>query len=210
MADDGAKPTYATAPIKIITTGDGNPNTTTAAATIAPYGLQVSWDHDTRKALVFNVASNNRSIPPVVQTYTSAGFPDRLGSPKFDDAIDFPTAVRNQTEKTVQVASFYFLERHKPLLSGNLTLRGAGTQSFNANGFSAGYAQTGATTFALVSGWKPGQWVDVTSAELGLSGLYRVEQVDWTLEAGSFMQAITITFNRRPQNFLTDIVARRN
>ena len=210
MADDGAKPTYATAPIKIITTGAGNPNTTTAAATIAPYGLQVSWDHDTRKALVFNVASNNRSIPPVVQTYTSAGFLDRLGSPKFDDVIDFPTAVRNQTEKTVQAASFYFLERHKPLLSGNFTLRGAGTQAFNANGFGAGYAQTGAATFALVSGWKPGQWVDVTSDELGLSGLYRVEQVDWTLEAGSFMQVITITFNRRPQNFLTDIVARRN
>ena len=210
MADAGSKPTYATAPIKIIATGAGDPNTTSAAATIAPYELEVSWDHDTRKALVFNVGSSNDSRPPVVQTYTSAGFTDRPGAPKFDDAIDYPTAVKNQTEKTAQAASFYFLERHKPLLSGRFTLRGAGTQSFNANGFSAGYAQTGAATFALVSGWKPGQWVDVTSAELGLSGLYRVEQVDWTLESGSFMQVITITFNRRPQNFLTDIVARKD
>jgi hypothetical protein len=208
MADDGAKPTYATAPLKIITTGAGDPNTTSAAATIAPYELDVSWDHDTRKAMVFNVGSRTDALPPVVQTYTSAGFTDRPGAPKFDDAIDYPTAVKNQTEKTAQAAKFYFLERHKPLLSGRFTLRGAGTQSFNANGFSSGYAQTGAATFALVSGWKPGQWADVTSAELGLSGLYRVEQVDWTLESGSFMQIITITFNRRPQNFLTDIVAR--
>jgi hypothetical protein len=104
-------------------------------------------------------------------------------------------------------AKSYFLERHKPLLSGTFTLRGAGTAAHNEYGFSAGYAQTGASTFALVNRWEPGQWVEVTSAELGLSGFYRVEAVDWSLEPGAFLQVITITFNRRPQNGLTNLVS---
>ncbi len=208
MTDNSAAPTFATAPYKIITTGAGNPNTTTAAATIAPFNLSVNWDHDTIKAMVFNVATTSGSRPPVVETYISSGYADRPGAPKFDDNVDYPTAAKLSDVKTVEAAKYYFLDRHKPLLSGQFTLRGSGDESFNANGFSAGYAQTGAATFALVNSWQPGQWVDVTSAELGLSGLYRVEQVDWSLESGSYNQIITITFNRRLQSDLTSILER--
>ncbi len=56
------------------------------------------------------------------------------------------------------------------------------------------FYQTGASTYALQKRWEPGQWVSIVSAELGLSGLYRIEQVDWTLEPGSFTQIITITY----------------
>ena len=208
MTDNSAAPTYATAPYKIITTGAGTPNTTTAAATIAPFDLSVNWDHDTVKAMVFNVATTSGGRPPVVETYVSAGFADRPGAPKFDDNVDYPTAANLSDVKTVDAAKYYFLDRHKPLLSGQFTMRGSGTQSFNVNGFSAGYAQTGVSTFALVNSWQPGQWVDVTSAELGLSGLYRVEQVDWSLEPGSYNQIITVTFNRRLQSDLTSILER--
>lgn len=208
MTDNSAAPTYATAPYKIITTGAGTPNTTSAAATVAPFDLSVNWDHDTIKAMVFNVATTAGSKPPVVETYISAGFTERPGAPKFDDNVDYPTAAKVSDVKTVDAAKYYFLDRHKPLLSGQFTLRGSGTESFNANGFSAGYAQTGAATFALVNSWQPGQWVDVTSSELGLSGLYRVEQVDWSLEPASYNQVITITFNRRLQSDLTSILER--
>ena len=208
MVDSSAAPTYATAPYKIITTGAGDPNTTSSAATVAAFDLSVNWDHDTTKALVFNVAPGDQR-PPVVQTYISSGYTDRPGSPRFDEGIDFPTMnTKERAAKTVEAAKYYFLDRHKPLLSGQFTLRGSGDESFNANGFSAGYAQTGAATFALVNSWQPGQWVDVTSAELGLSGLYRVEQVDWSLEEGSYNQIITVTFNRRLQNDLTSILER--
>jgi hypothetical protein len=208
MTDNSAAPTYATAPYKIITTGAGIPNTTTAAATIAPFDLSVNWDHDTIKAMVFNVATTSGGKPPVVETYISSGFAERPGAPKFDDNVDYPTAANLSDVKTVDAAKYYFLDRHKPLLSGQFTLRGSGTQSFNVNGFSAGYAQTGVSTFALVNSWQPGQWVDVTSAELGLSGLYRVEQVDWSLEPASYNQIITVTFNRRLQSDLTSILER--
>ena len=206
MTDSSAAPTYATAPYKIITSGAGNPNTTTDAATIAPYELSVNWEHDTIKAMVFNVGTGAR--PPVVETYISAGYPERLGAPKFDDNVDYPTASKNAATQALEAAKYYFLDRHKPLLSGRFTLRGSGDESFNANGFSAGYAQTGAATFALVNSWQPGQWVDVTSAELGLGGLYRVEQVDWSLEPGSYNQIITVTFNRRLQSDLISILER--
>ncbi len=207
LADSSAAPTYATAPLKIITTGAGDPNTTSAAATIAPYELSVNWEHDTVKAMVFNAASTG-SAPPVVQSYISAGYPERPGAPIFDDSVDYPTASKDAATQTLEAAKYYFLDRHKPLLSGQFTLRGSGEQSFNANGFSAGYAQTGAATFALVNSWQPGQWVSVTSAELGLSGLYRVEQVDWSLEPGSYNQIITITFNRRLQSDLVSLLER--
>lgn len=207
MTDSSAAPTYATAPLKIITTGAGDPNTTTAAATVAPFELSVNWEHDTIKAMVFNTATTG-SAPPVVQNYISAGYAERPGAPTFDDNVDYPTASKNAATQALEAAKYYFLDRHKPLLSGQFTLRGSGDESFNANGFSAGYAQTGASTFALVNSWQPGQWVDVTSAELGLSGLYRVEQVDWSLEPGSYNQIITVTFNRRLQSDLVSILER--
>lgn len=76
--------------------------------------------------------------------------------------------------------------------------------STGSNGTATGTATVTATT--LVPRWEPGQWVDIAAAELGLTGLYRVEAVDWTLEPGSFQQAITITFNRRPNKTLTKLL----
>jgi hypothetical protein len=207
LADSASAPTYATAPYSIITSGAGTPDTTTDKATLAPYSLKVTWDHDTTKSVVFTPSSNGRNEPAVVQDYTQVGYTARPGAPILDQQLDFPTATGNAGAQMQTAAKSYFLERHKPLLSGTFTLRGAGTAAHNEYGFSAGYAQTGASTFALVNRWEPGQWVEVTSAELGLSGFYRVEAVEWSLEPGAFLQVITITFNRRPQNGLTNLVA---
>jgi hypothetical protein len=49
--------------------------------------------------------------------------------------------------------------------------------------------------------------VEVTSAELGLSGLYRVEQVEWSLEPGSYVQVITVRFNRKNPTDVATLLA---
>jgi hypothetical protein len=214
LVDGTAKPTYATAPLSITTdAGAGNPNTTTAKATIAPYSLTVAWNHETTKSVMMTIPSTSGTPFTSVFQYNdlvdatgTAIFATRSG-PLLDEVVDYPTAVKNPGAVVQRAAVAYFTERHKPLLSGQFTLRGAGTQSFNAYGFSAGYAQTGASTFALVSRWEPGQWVEVTSAGLGLSGLYRVEQVDWNLEPGSYTQVITVRFNRKNPTDLAALIA---
>lgn len=76
--------------------------------------------------------------------------------------------------------------------------------STGTNGTATGIGTVSA--YALIPSWQPGQWVDITCAELGLSGLYRVEQVDWRLEPGSFQQIITVTFNRRNPKLLTKML----
>jgi hypothetical protein len=76
--------------------------------------------------------------------------------------------------------------------------------STGTNGTATGIGTVASIT--LVPRWEPGQWVDVTAAELGLSGIYRVEQVDWRLEPSSFDQVISITFNRRPSKTLTKLL----
>jgi hypothetical protein len=205
LTDVTARPTYATAPYKIITTGAGTPNTTTGAATVAPFSLNVNYDHNTTKSAVFNVPGDIVTLP-TVRTYINAGYTERKNAPKFDAAVDYDGAASDAAIQLDRTAKSFFLEAHKPMLSIELTLRGAGTAAHNLLGFNAGYAQTGASSYALVNSWQPGQWVDITCAELGLSGLYRVESVDWSLERGSFQQAITITANRRPVGSLTTLV----
>jgi hypothetical protein len=218
LVDAEAKPTYATAPYAIITTGAGDPNTSTAKATVAPFNLAVTWDHETAKAAMFTIpATSGASLTQVwayneLATVDAGGtaidtFANRDGAPVLDAVVDFPTAVTNPGAQMQGAAAAYFSERHKPLLSGSFELRGAGTAAWNQYGFASGYAQTGASTFALVEGWKPGQWVEVTAAGLGLTGLYRVEQVDWALEPGSYIQRVTITFNRKNPSDLATIVA---
>ena len=93
------------------------------------------------------------------------------------------------------------------MLSGQFTLRGAGTAAWNANGFVSGYAQSGTATYALVDSWQPGQWVEVNSASLNLSGLYRVEQVDLSFEPGSYVAIVTVSFNRKNPNDLSRLIA---
>ena len=208
LADPTAKPTYATAPYKIITSGAGTPNTTTGAATVSPYSLNVNYDHNTTKSAVFSLPSGAANVP-TVRNYIDAGYTVRPNAPQFDAQVDYETGASDRDVQLDRTAKSFFLEAHKPLLSIQFTLRGAGTAAHNNLGFIAGYAQTGASTFALVNSWQPGQWVDITCAELGLSGLYRVEVVDWSLEPGSFFQVITITANRRPTGSLTQIVQKR-
>jgi hypothetical protein len=213
LVDGTAKPTYATAPLAIITSGAGDPNTTSAQATIAPYSLSVGWDHETTKNVMMTIPSTSGTpftsvfeYDDLVDATGTAIFTTRSG-PILDEVVDYPTAVKNPGAAIQRASVAYFTERHKPLLSGQFTLRGAGTAAFNAYGFSAGYAQTGLATFALVSRWEPGQWVEVTSAELGLAGLYRVEQVEWSLEPGSYVQVITVRFNRKNPSDLATLIA---
>jgi hypothetical protein len=281
------QPTYATAPLAIITAGAGNPNTTTTKATVAPYNLSVGWDHETTKNVMMSVPALSGTAYTAVYGYDDLtdGDGNQLyatrSGPRFDEVVDYPTAVRNPAGQVQRAAAAYFTERHRPLLSGQFTIRGGGTQSFNAYGFSAGYGYltlgtvssasrtgstvtittatdhglasgaevviagitggagttmngtftctvtsttqftytaagtagsgtvTSATAFGakLVSRWEPGQWVEVTSAELGLSGLYRVEQVEWTLEPGSYVQIITVRFNRKNPSDLATLIA---
>ncbi len=209
LTDPTSVPTFATAPYKIITTGTQDPNTTSAAATLYADRLALDWDyHTTKEALVITSSVTNEPTATKVQNYVDAGYALRPLAPRFDDVVEAPTRSTNVQAEIGRVATAFFLERHKPILSGSLTIRGRGTQSFNQYGYNSGYAQTGASTFALVEGWKPGQWVDITCAELGLSGLYRIEQVDWSLEPGSFTSFIAITFNRKPASMLTNLLNR--
>lgn len=208
-------PTFATAPYSIVTTGAGTPNTSTAKATVAPFNLSVNWDHETAKAAMFTIPAVSGASLSQIWSYQdlavaesgTALFTERAGAPVLDAVVDFPTAVKNPGAQIQRAAAAYFYERHKPLLSGTFELRGAGTAAWNQYGFTSGYAQTGASTFALVEGWKPGQWVEVTAAGLGLSGLYRVEQVDWSLEPGSYVQRVLVTFNRKNPSDLATLVA---
>ena len=207
LTDLASVPTYATAPYKIITTGSQNPNTTSAAATIYPDRLVVDWDyHTTKEALVITSSVTNEPAASKVQNYVDSGYALRPLAPRFDDVVEAPTRSTNVQAEIGRVANAFFLERHRPVLSGSFTIRGRGTQSFNQYGYNSGYAQTGASTFALVEGWKPGQWVDITCAELGLSGLYRIEQVEWGLEPGTFTSSIAIIFNRKPAQMLTKLL----
>lgn len=210
LVDTTAKPTYANAPYKIITTGTQNTDTTAAAATVFPYSLSVNYDHNTVKSGLFNVSAESGAETSKVQSYTEAGYATRKGAPIFDDVVDYPTASKDPSGAVSRAARSYFLEQHTPLQSITFTLRGAGKAAHNNLGFSAGYYQTGASTFALQKRWEPGQWCSIECSELSLTGLYRVEQVNWGLTPGSFTQEITITANRRNPNSLTDIVKRRN
>lgn len=209
LVDTASKPTYANAPYKIITTGTQDPNTLSAAATVFPYSLEVNYDHNTVKSALFNISAESGAGASKVANYREAGYTERKGAPIFDDVVDYPTSAKDPAGAVSRASKSYFLEQHAPLQTIIFTLRGAGTAAHNVDGFSAGYYQTGASTFALQRRWEPGQWVSITCAELGLSGFYRVEQVDWNLMPGSFFQEIRITANRRNPNNLTDIVKRR-
>lgn len=209
LVDNASKPTYATAPYKIITTGTQDTDTTTDAATLFPYELAVNYDHNTVKSGLFNISAESGLETSKVQDYTEAGYTVRKGAPIFDDVIDYPTASKDPAGAITRAARAYFLEQHIPMQTITFTLRGAGKAAHNLDGFSAGYYQTGASTFALQKRWEPGQWVSISAENLGIAtGLYRVEQVDWNLMPGSFFQEIRITANRRNPNNLTDIVKR--
>ena len=207
LADAGNEPTYATAPYKLITTGTADPNTTSAAATLNPFNLEIAFNNQGTKAGI-PLANAGTAYTPYAQTYEDYGFAKRKGAPLFEEEIPETSVTSAYKTNSYNAGLSFFLQPHQPLLTGVAVIRGAGTAAHNQYGFSAGYAQTGASTFALVKRWEPGQWMSVTCAELGLSGLYRIEQVDWTLERGSFTQIITLTFSFKPQSSLSSQLAR--
>lgn len=211
LSDPDDAPTYATAPYKIITSGTQDPDTITAAATLMPYGLQLSYDFQTSKSGLVTT-SFGTAYTPIVSSYRNFGYAERKNAPSFDSFIETPELPTGLAAEKYVIGNYrfgksFYSQAHKPLLSGVLTLRGAGKVAHNQYGFNAGYAQTGASTFALVERWLPGQFVDITCAELGLSGMYRVEQVNWSLEPGSFTQIISIAFSSKPQYSLSAQIA---
>jgi len=198
IADSTAQPTYPTAPYKLITSGTQNPDTTSAAATLFPYSLQLGLDSlSTKQGMV--TANAGTQFQPVASTYLNYGYANRYNAPLFEAFIDAPTVASRYRTTAYKAANSFFLQAHPPLLTGVATLRGAGKAAHNQYGFNAGYAQSGTASYSLVNHWEPGQYVDITCAELGLSGMYRIEQVDWTLEPGSYTQIITIVFSYKPQ-----------
>lgn len=219
LTDADAVPTYATAPYKLIVTGAGSPNVTASAATIAPFNLTVTYDHDMVKRAQFNIPSDdNGGQINTIFTYTDPSqgnggtaavgtavplYTERPGAPIMETIVDFPNGSKSLMEVA---AAAWFKERHQPMLSGFFELRGSGTAAHNINGFLQGYYQTGASTFAL-GAWAPGQFVDITAAGLGLSGKYRIEQVSLSFERASYKQIIGVTFNRKNPADLASIIA---
>jgi hypothetical protein len=380
---DDAQPATATAPYKIVTNSAGTPNTSSDAASVAPYSLEVSLDHDGTKRALFRTST---TLSGPISDLIKFDSPDamgtaytRIGSPYFDEIVDYPNGTGSSLTARQQAANSFFLERSAPVPSITFSLRGAGTASWNNLGFVSGYAQvtplTSATTdigyywsvdgivasngtvtvrtwplsngaipgmaivvrgiptpgfsgtftvagttadagffpysftylsptaasqvanrngnddvsvtvyglfartgtapnqivtvtlptqhklatgavvtvsgltgaagtsmngsgtatvvdaysftypstgangtatgvgtisaISLVPRWSPGQWVDISAAELGLTGLYRVEAVDWGFEPGSFMQRVNVTCNRRPSKTITKLMRKQ-
>jgi len=289
LVNAAAQPLYANAPLKITTDALGSPDTTTGQATINPYALSVTYDHDTTKNAQFTLPSATGGIPlTTVFAYTdikdedgATAFATRAGAPVFDEVVDFPGAASNQGAQITRAAGAYFIERHKQMLTISCQLRGAGTVAHNLYGFGGGYAQvslgtissanrTGSTVtivtaaahglttgntvvisgitgasgttmngtfvitvtntttftytaagtagagtvsaasgygFTLVSRWAPGQFCEVVSSGLGISGLFRVEQVSLAFEPGSYLANYSLTLNRRNPSDLAALVA---
>lgn len=207
LVDSTAKPTFATAPYSITTSAIGNPNTTTGKATVNPFALTATYEHKTTKGAVFNTTTSG----PIDIRYfkaTEVGYASRIG-PIFDETVEVSSPTSTSVSAVARrYATSFFLERNAPLLVGRFELRGGGTAAHNLYGFSAGYAQTGTASYALVSRWKPGQWCEVVAPSLSLSGLYTVEAVDWSLEPGSYVQKIAVTFNRKSPTSLTAAVGK--
>jgi len=82
--------------------------------------------------------------------------------------------------------------------------------TYTAAGTAGSGTVTAATAFGakLVSKWEPGQWVDIAAPGVGLSGLYRVEQVGMAFERGSFVQRIDLVINRTPTRTLSAMLKR--
>jgi hypothetical protein len=154
------QPPTANAPYKLVTNGPGTPNSSTTASTVAPFSLEVQYDHDTTKRAIFR--SSDRTGAPIVDLIKFDS-PDalgtaytRLGAPYFDEAVDYPSGVGPNIVNRQSAAKSYFSERYAPILSGSFELRGAGTASWNNLGFTAGYASvtvptTGTAQIYLVS-----------------------------------------------------------
>jgi len=215
LVDSTQKPTYPTAPYSVSTTGPWDTSGTAVKSTVYPVSLKLDYDNNTTKSALLNVNGFNNKTITAIRSYTSGdiGFTKRGGAPEFDEIVDYPTTSNNPASEIQRAATSFLTERHRPLLSGSFTLRGAGSiVGVNDYGFSAGYRQLTATpTYGLVKRWEPGQWVEIYAPEMGISPatLYRVEGINWRLSGnGSFIQEIEVIFNRRYQSTLTAAIGK--
>lgn len=146
---DDSKPATANAPYKIIVSGAGNPNSTTNP-TVAPFSLSLGVDHDTTKRALFSTANNTGQPISDFVRYDSADAlgtaATRSGAPTFDDLVEYPTGTTAQLISRQTGARSFFLERALPAQSGQFTLRGAGTASWNNLGFTSGFATVSSPT----------------------------------------------------------------
>jgi hypothetical protein len=223
-----AVPTYATAPFKIVTTATYSPyGSTSAAATLQVRNLQVSLDHDVivKKArFTFNTNADDWDSQISGGAYTvddpygrvydqaapdGAGMTTRSG-PRPETIIGVtpqPAKAARPTYWTAKITDYskkYFgtdtyPNRAAPQRSISFTVRGADTTN-NPYGFANGYYQTGASTYALQSGWEAGQYVSIVASSLDLSGLYRIESLTMSFEPGSMIRQFDLTCERVPRN----------
>jgi hypothetical protein len=223
-----ATPTYPTAPFKIVTTATFSPyGSASAAATIQARNLSVKLDHDVivKKArFTFNTNASDWDSQisggaytvddPYGRVYDQAA-PDGAGmttrnGPRPEVLIGVtpqPAKAALPTYWTAKITDFskrYFgtntyPNRAAPQRSVSLSIRGADTTN-NPYGFANGYRQTGASTYALQSGWEAGQWIDIQAAGLDLSGIYRIESLTMTFEPGSMIRQFDLTCERAPRN----------
>ena len=89
------------------------------------------------------------------------------------------------------------------------TVANGTTLNYTSAGSAGSGVVTAATAFGyrLVSGWYVGQFVEINSVPLGLSGKYRIEEVSWALEPSSYTQRIQLSFNRKNPNDLAQLIA---
>jgi hypothetical protein len=217
---NAASLTYANAPFAITTAASDSPdNSGGAVSTINPRDINISYDSSglaKRSYFLTADSGDSDSNPdPYVRVYLDPNLKVAGGTALarpgaiLESVVDAPT-IRGSS-RTIPInnfASAYFLERAKPVFSGQIVIRGAGSQSWNQYGFWSGYYQTGPLTFARTT-WQPGQWVSITAPQFGLtsSEFYRVEQVSVSFEPGSLQRIISITFARRRTGQLARLLA---
>ena len=229
---------YPTAPLEIRTANAGDPGpavatgttraatsgASTAASTIAPRGLELASDHDSAKKVAYFLTADgsdgDSDTDPYRRTYTQTGiaYPTRSGSYTSEAVIQAPWIRGTKSERTSRItatAKAYFGSFNAPTRTITFTIRGSGSQPWNAYGYAAGWAQTGPTTYAFVDRWDPGQWVRIVAPELGLTydganpelSLYRVERVEMSFSGASMGREFRITCERRPRGLLSRYVS---
>lgn len=160
---------------------------------------------------------------------TSPAFARRTG-PAFEGVIEAPLvraeAAGSRTEPLNALARAYFTVRRKPQQGGRFLIRGAAAPSNEGDGlgtygdqttyaadygFAAGWGDAIGDEFAgpgsqFITGWRPGQYVGISNAALGLSGAYRIEAVTMTFEPGSWIRAYSIDFAHRPADSIARLL----
>jgi hypothetical protein len=206
-----AAPSYATAPLEIVTDPSSvTAGSASAASKMLARSFTVDVDHDQIVKGIFAQAANTRArwdrnaTPPTNDPYfrTYNGGTPFFGSdlatrsgpephgvfnaPKIKGASSRTTKIQRLTKATFQARAF-------PVRTVNFTLAGSDlSQTASPDwtyGFTQGYAQTAVSTWTLVKAWLPNQYVKLTSSALDLSGtILRIASVTMSFESDSTYQ----------------------